>query len=62
MDYIEEMLGKNYKNVIVTEDSGKWKVSVQADKLEKSEAVSIVDLVMTELGATQDKIVVERVK
>lgn len=53
---IEDKLAKDFKNVIVQEEDGKFKVVVQAEKLEKSEAVSIFDLVIKELNVTQDKI------
>jgi len=57
---VEDMLMKDYPNVVVTESAGQhWKVIVQSDKLEKSEAVSIIDLVMSELNLTQDKISVQ---
>jgi stage III sporulation protein AH len=47
---IEEQLGKDFPNVIVTEAANKWKVVLQDNKLEKSQAVSIIDLVMKELN------------
>jgi stage III sporulation protein AH len=59
---VEETLQKNYKNAIVLNEGGKWKVIVQAPKLERSEGVSIVDLVMKELGATPDKISVQYIQ
>lgn len=49
IDYIEAELMKDYENAIVTEDGEQWKVIVQAEHLEKSEVVSILDLVMNEL-------------
>ena len=57
---VEDMLMKDYPNVVVTESADQhWKVIVQSDKLEKSEAVSIIDLVMSELNLSQDKISVQ---
>jgi stage III sporulation protein AH len=47
---IEEQLMKDFPNVIVTEAANKWKVVVQENKLEKSQAVSIVDLLTKELN------------
>lgn len=56
VENIEDELGKDFKNVIVQEENGKFKVVVQAEKLEKSQAVSIFDLVINELNVPQDKI------
>jgi stage III sporulation protein AH len=53
---IEDELLKDYPNVIVTEDANKWKVVLQENKLEKSQAVSIVDLVMQELNVGPENI------
>lgn len=59
---VEDLLGKSYKNSIVLQEGGKWKVIVQSAKLERSEGVSIVDLVMKELNVTPDKVAVQYVK
>jgi stage III sporulation protein AH len=56
---IEEELMKDYPNVIVTEDANKYKVVLQDDKLEKSQAVSIVDLVMNELSVGPENISIQ---
>lgn len=56
---IEDSLAATYRNAVVLQESGKWKVVVQAAKLEKSEGVSIVDLVMKELGVTPDKVTIQ---
>lgn len=60
IENIEDLLAKDYKSgAMLLEDSNKWKVVVHGDKLEKSQAVSIVDLVMKELSVTQDKVSVQ---
>ncbi|PYI55057.1 SpoIIIAH-like family protein [Paenibacillus flagellatus] len=59
---LEDQLAQSYKNAIVLQEGGKWKVVVQAAKLEKSEGVSIVDLVMKELNVTPDKVTVQYVQ
>ncbi|MGW9124861.1 SpoIIIAH-like family protein [Paenibacillus chitinolyticus] len=46
---VEDVLSKDYPNAVLTQDGSKWKVTVQSDKLEKSQAVSIVETVMKEL-------------
>jgi stage III sporulation protein AH len=56
---IEDELAKDYTNVIVTEEANKWKVVLQDNKLEKSQAVSIVDLVMKELSIGPENISVQ---
>jgi len=58
---IEETLGKNYDNVVVLQENEKWKVVVQAAKLEKSEGASIVTLVMNELNVGPEKVVVQSI-
>lgn len=59
---IEDFLAKDFKNAIVLQDSGKWKVVVQTAKLEKSQGVSIVDYVMKELNVTPDKVSIQYVQ
>ncbi|NBI27566.1 SpoIIIAH-like family protein [Chengkuizengella marina] len=49
VDYIEEQLMQTYPEAMVTEKDDQWKVEIQTSKLEKSEAVSIIDLVVSEL-------------
>jgi stage III sporulation protein AH len=56
---IEELLMKDFANAVVLPDNSKYKVIVQANKLEKSQAVSIVDLVMTEMQVGPDKISIQ---
>jgi stage III sporulation protein AH len=56
---IEDMLGREFPNVILTEDQNKWKVIVQSNKLEKSQAVSIIDLVMKEFNVGGEKVSVQ---
>lgn len=61
LENIEETLGQNYDGVVVTQDNDKWKVVVQADKLEKSEGASIATLVMSELNVGPEKVVIQRI-
>ncbi|WP_159882224.1 SpoIIIAH-like family protein [Paenibacillus puerhi] len=56
---LEESLMKDYPQAVVTQDASKWKVTVQATKLERSQAVSIVDKAIEELGLKPDQIKVE---
>ncbi|CAM2809530.1 SpoIIIAH-like family protein [Paenibacillus sediminis] len=58
---IEEQLQRSFANAMVQEDDNRYKVVVLSDKLEVSQAVSIVDMVMKELGVTQDKVSVQYV-
>ncbi|GAA3405465.1 SpoIIIAH-like family protein [Paenibacillus hodogayensis] len=59
---LEDQLAKDFHNAIVLQESGRWKVVVQAAKLEKSQGVSIVDLVMKEMNVAPDKVTVQYVK
>ena len=56
---IEAQLMQEFENVIVTEEENQWKVIVQTDNMEKSQAVSIVDLVMKELNVGPERVVVQ---
>jgi stage III sporulation protein AH len=58
---IEELLMKDYDQAIVSQEGNKWKVTLQSEKLEKSQGVSIVDLVMKELGAAPENIKIQYV-
>jgi stage III sporulation protein AH len=58
---IEESLMKDYDQAIVSQEGNKWKVTVQSEKLEKSQGVTIVDLVMKELGAAPENIKIQYV-
>ncbi len=55
---LEDVLSLDYENAIISKEANKWKVTVQSKKLEKSEAVSIIDQVMKELKARADQVVV----
>jgi stage III sporulation protein AH len=59
---IEDLLMKDFANAIVLPDNNQYKVIVQASKLEKSQAVSIVDLVMSEMQVGPEKISVQYVR
>ncbi|MEF2964458.1 SpoIIIAH-like family protein [Paenibacillus sp. M1] len=58
---IEEKLQQKYANAVVTESEEKYKVLVETEKLAASEAVDIMDLVIKELGISQDKVSVQYV-
>lgn len=58
---IEERLQQQYANAVVTEDNDKYKVVVVSEKLGAKEAVGIMDLVIKELGISQDKVSVQYV-
>lgn len=56
IDQIEETLTKDYPAALVQKsEDGRWKVTVQAAKLEKKQAVAIIDLVMKEMNIGSDK-------
>ncbi|WP_135549798.1 SpoIIIAH-like family protein [Paenibacillus cymbidii] len=56
---VEEKLAKDYHNAVVLQDSGKWKIVVQNDKLDKSQAVAIVDMAAKEMNVGADKFTVQ---
>ncbi|USB34679.1 SpoIIIAH-like family protein [Paenibacillus sp. YPG26] len=58
---IEEKLQQQYANAAVTPKDDGYTVVVLSDKLEAKQAVSIVDLVIKELGVAQDKVRVQYV-
>lgn len=56
VEQIESVLSKDYPNAILTQgDDGRWKVTVQAEKLEKKQAVEIFNLVLKELNIGNEK-------
>jgi stage III sporulation protein AH len=57
---IQEQLQKDgYSDALVQLTGGKWNITVQSGKLEKSQAVSILDLAADVLNVSPDKIVVQ---
>ncbi|NHN28839.1 SpoIIIAH-like family protein [Paenibacillus agricola] len=56
---LEDTLMAEFKQAVITEEANKWRVTVQSNKLEKSQAVSIIDRVMQELNIGADRIVVQ---
>ncbi len=59
LDYIESELMRDFQHVVITPEGDNWKVVVQTDQLEKSEVVSILDLVVSELGINMNQVVVQ---
>lgn len=59
---VEDSLNKDFKNAVVVQEDNKWKVTIQANKLEKSQAVSIVDRIMKELKIGPEKVVVQYIQ
>ncbi|MBC8079600.1 MAG: SpoIIIAH-like family protein [Gorillibacterium sp.] len=55
----EQLLKDGYGNVVLLSEGGKWRVVVASEKLEKSQAVSILDLVTKELKVAPDKVMVQ---
>jgi len=56
---LEEKLLADYGNAVVEEEDNNFKVVVEADKLEKSQAVKIVELAMKELNVSPDRLTVQ---
>jgi stage III sporulation protein AH len=53
---LEDQLMQDFENVVITEEKGKWKAVVQTDKLERSQAVTIIDMMIQNLQITPSKI------
>lgn len=61
VDDLEGQLLQQFENVVIREANGKWNVTVKADKLERSQVVTIIDMVMEGLNVSANRIVVEHV-
>lgn len=61
MTSLEEKLLQDYDNAVVTEDEMNFKVVVQASKLEKKQAVQIIDLASKELNVSPSRLSVQYV-
>lgn len=62
IENLQDLLIQDFPQAVINQDGAKWKVTVQADKLEKSQGVSIVDMVVKELGATPENIKIQYVR
>ncbi|MBD0380724.1 SpoIIIAH-like family protein [Paenibacillus sedimenti] len=62
VENLQDTLRKDYPQVVVNQDGNQWKVTVQSDKLEKSQGVTIVDMVIKELGAAPENIKIQYVR
>jgi stage III sporulation protein AH len=58
---IEEKLQQQYANAVVHPDGDNYQVIVVSEKLGAKDAVNIMDLVIKELGVSQDKVSVQYV-
>ncbi|KIL34325.1 hypothetical protein SD71_19970 [Cohnella kolymensis] len=59
---LEDKLLLDFDNAVVTEEKSNYKVIVLSDKLEKKQAVGILDLALKELAVTPDRVTIEYVK
>ncbi|NQX58894.1 SpoIIIAH-like family protein [Paenibacillus qinlingensis] len=62
IENLQDLLIQDFPQAVINQDGNKWKVTVQADKLEKSQGVSIVDMVVKELGAMPENIKIQYVR
>jgi stage III sporulation protein AH len=56
IDHVEETLLRDFPQAVILQEGDDWKVIVQAKKLEKSQGVSIVDLMMEQLQVNPEHI------
>lgn len=61
MTSLEEKLLQEFDNAVVTEEKTHFKVVVQSPKLEKQQAVKIIDMAAKELNVTPDRLAVQYV-
>jgi stage III sporulation protein AH len=59
---LQEKLLQDFDNAVVEEDASNFKVIVLSDKLEKKQAVGIIDLATKELNVTPDRVTVQYVQ
>lgn len=59
---IENQLMEQYEHVLISQDENKWQVTVKADQLQRSEGVSITDLLQKELNVEPSQIVIQMVR
>ncbi|WP_336771769.1 SpoIIIAH-like family protein [Paenibacillus sp. MMO-58] len=59
---IENELMKTFQQAIVNQEGNGYKVLVESDKLDKSQAANIIDLVMKTLGVDADQVSVQFIK
>lgn len=62
VENLQDVLMKDFPQAIINQDGNKWKVTVQSDKLEKSQGVTIVDMVMKELSTGPENIKIQYVR
>lgn len=56
---IEEQITQKFGNAVVAEEDNGYKVVIMNDKLEAKQAASIIDMVISELGVSQEKVKVQ---
>lgn len=59
LSHLEDLIRRDFPDAIITESDHMWKVLVNANQMQKSEAVSILNMVMKELGAAPNEVIVE---
>jgi stage III sporulation protein AH len=59
---LQEKLLQDFDNAVVSEENTNFKVIVLSDKLEKKQAVGIIDLAIKELNVTPDRVTVQYVQ
>lgn len=59
---LEAKLLQDFDNAVVSEEKNNYKVIVLSDKLEKKQAVTILDLATKELNVTPDRVVIQYVQ
>lgn len=62
VDALEEQLATDFHNAVITEKAGKWNVTVQANALDKTDAVGILEQVTAELQVQPTQVTVQAVR
>lgn len=59
VEHLEDVIRRDFPDAIIDQVDNKWRVLVHANEMNKSQAVSIMNMVMKEMGAGTDQVIVE---
>lgn len=62
IEHLEEELMKQFPQVVILHEGDYWRVSIETNKLEKSQSVSIIDQVVNELQIAPEQIKLHMIK
>lgn len=62
IDHLEEELHREYPQAVIVQEGDFWRVSIQSNKLEKSQGVSIIDKVVSELEVKPEQVKLQTIR